>query len=124
VLTPTTTLPSTCDRAPTFASVRCRLAGLARRVDESRLVVGPLERPLGRRVRRAERRAHAADEHAGAGQMRRARRLVARAAIELRAFEAALASRRGRNVPARVRAELAEAAGGLRIDLRALRAGL
>jgi hypothetical protein len=124
VLTPTTTLPPTCVRATTFASVRCRLAGLARRVDESRLVVGPLERPLVRRVRRAARRAQAADEHADAGRMRQARRLVRRVAVELRSFETALASRRGRAVPAAVRAELADTAGVLRIDLRALRAVL
>jgi hypothetical protein len=124
VITPTTTIPGTCARAATFASVRCRLAGLARRVDESRLVVGPLERPLSRRVRRAERRAHAADEHAGVGEMRRARRLVGRVAVELRAFETVLASRRGRKVPAAVRAELTDAAGVLRVDLRVLRAAL
>jgi hypothetical protein len=93
-------------------------------VDESRLVVGPLEGRLVRRVGRAERRARAADEQAGAERMRRARRLVRRAGAELRAFEAALASRRGRRIPASVRAELADAAGVLRIDLRALRAGL
>jgi hypothetical protein len=124
VITPTTTIPSACTHVPTFASVRCRLAGLARRVDESRLVVGPLEAPLVRRVRRAERRARAADERAGAGRMRRARQLVARVAVELRAFEAALASRRGQAVPASLRTELAGMAGALRVDVRALRAAL
>jgi hypothetical protein len=124
VITPTTRVPSGCERAPTFPSVRCRLATLARRVDDSREVVGPLEGPLLRRVQRAQRRADAAEQRAGAGQTRRARRLVRRALIELRAFESALASKRGRAVPENVRAELVELADELRTDARALRAAL
>jgi hypothetical protein len=104
--------------------VRCRLAGLARRVDESRLVVGPLEGPLVRRVRSAELRARTAEERANAGRMRPARKTLQRLAVDMRRFAAALSSGRGRVVPASLRAELVDAARDLRADARALRTAL
>jgi hypothetical protein len=117
-------MPPGCERAPTFPSVRCRLAILARRIDDSRALVGRLERPLLRRVQRAEGRAGAAEERAGAGRTRRARGLVRRVLAELRAFQAALASKRARAMPENVRADLAARTGELRVDVRALRASL
>jgi hypothetical protein len=56
--------------------------------------------------------------------MRRARRLVRSVLTELRAFRAALASKRARAVPENVGADLAARTGELRVDLRALRASL
>jgi len=117
-------VPSGCERAPTFPSVRCRLAILARKVDDSREVVGALAGPLLRHVQQARRRASTAEERARAGQTRRARRLVRRMLVELRLFEYALHSKRSRAVPETARAELVALADELRADARALRAAL
>lgn len=124
VITPTTTVPGECERVPTFPSVRCRLALLRRKIDDARDSTGRLAGPLLRHARRAERCGETAEERASAGRIGRARRLVRRVLVELRAVENALGARHARAVPESIRAALLEVTSTTRADARTLRASL
>jgi YVTN family beta-propeller protein len=120
----TTTTLAGCVRAPTFASLNCRLAALIAQVD-AESTLGNLKRRLLNGVRQAKKRKEKAEATCRNGKRPPASRELRKSFRKMASFVALLRSRRGRQViPDGVRATIGDAATPIRDDLKALRSSV